>query len=68
MLTEQIDPNRMYSTAQTAKLTQLSTNHISRLVDAGEFPGSYRKSPVPSSPRVVPGSAIISFLEKRQQQ
>ena len=66
MLINQIDPSKMYTTAEVAEFTQLSTMHISRLVDAGEFPGSQRKAPVSRSPRMIPGTAVISFLEKRK--
>ncbi|NJN53687.1 MAG: helix-turn-helix domain-containing protein [Anaerolineae bacterium] len=66
MLSDQIDPNKMYTTAEVAEFTQLSTMHISRLADAGEFPGSERKAPVPRSPRMIPGTAVIDFLEKRK--
>lgn len=62
----EIDPNKMYTTAEVAGFTKLSAMHITRLADAGEFPGSERKAPVPRSPRMIPGSAVISFLEKRK--
>ncbi len=62
----QIDPQEFYTTGQTAKFIGLSDRHVVRLVDDGHFPGSYRKSPVAKSPRQIPGSAIIAFLDKRK--
>jgi hypothetical protein len=64
---DEIDPERMYSTTETAKLVNISLKQVARLVDQGHFPGSQRKSPVPGSPREIPGSAILHFLEARKQ-
>lgn len=65
-MADDINPNQSYTTREVAEFTGLSDRQIVRLVDDGQFPGAYRKSPVPGSPRLVPGSAIISFLERRQ--
>ncbi len=62
-----VDPNKNYLTGEVAKIVGLSDRHVARLVDQGEFPGSFRKSPVPRSPRVVPGKAIIEFLAAREK-
>ncbi len=63
----QVDPNKKYSIGEVAKFVDLSDRHVVRLVDQGLFPGSYRKSPVPRSPRVIPGQAIIDFLAAREK-
>jgi hypothetical protein len=63
----QLDPKQNYSIGQVAKIVGLSDRHVVRLVDLGLFPGSFRKSPVPRSPRVVPGKAIIEFLALRKK-
>lgn len=65
-MTEEIDPTQSYTTREVAQFTGLSDRQVVRLVDDGQFPGSYRKSPVPGSPRMVLGSAVIAFLEQRQ--
>lgn len=65
MITD-IDPNQSYTTTQVAKFTGLSKKQVSRLIDDGQFTGSFRKSPVSGSPRMVPGSAVMAFLEQRQ--
>lgn len=65
-MSQQIDPDKNYTTGEVGKLTGLTNRHIVRLVDNGQFPGSFRKSPVPHSPRMVPGAAIIAFLEQRK--
>ena len=65
---EVLDINKKYSTGQVAVFVGLSSRQVARLVDDGYFPGAYRKSPHPRSERVIPGTAVEQFLEKRQQQ
>jgi hypothetical protein len=67
MSINEIVPEVEYSTKQVAELIGLSSRQVGRLVDAGQFPGSWRKSTLPKSERVIPGTAVIEFLQKRQQ-
>ncbi|MCA9925359.1 MAG: helix-turn-helix domain-containing protein [Anaerolineales bacterium] len=66
MSEKDVEPDREYSVGETAKLVDLSDRHVARLVDKGHFPGAYRKSPTPRSPRVIPGSSILAFLKARE--
>ena len=67
MSTNEIDPKKIYTTTEVSEIVGLTKRHVSRLVDDGYFKGSYRKSPVPGSPRQIPGSAVIQYLEERDK-
>lgn len=56
---------KLYTTPEVALLVGLSSKQVGRLADAGYFPGSGRKSPLPGSARFIPGTAVVSFLEAR---
>lgn len=62
-----IDADKDYSTIEVAEVLDLSYQHVVRLINDGQFPGTYRKAPVAKSPYRVPGSAVIDFMEKRKQ-
>lgn len=66
IMSEEIEPNTIYTTKETADILGMHYSQIQRLFDAGHFEGAYRKAPVPRSPRQIPGSAIIKFLEQRK--
>ncbi|NJN55169.1 MAG: hypothetical protein HC804_10645 [Anaerolineae bacterium] len=52
-------------TGEAGKLIGLSGKQVGRLADAGYFPNVARKSPQPRSPRVIPGSDLITYLEQK---
>lgn len=61
-----IDKDRFYTVAETAPFVNLDGRSVRRLANNGKFPGTQRKSPVPGSPLLIPGSGIIAFLEARK--
>ena len=65
-LNKQIDKDKLYMTGEAGALLGLSSKHVGRLVDAGEFPNARRKTLHPNSPRVIPGSDLIAFLVLRK--
>lgn len=64
---EKIDPDKDYSTAETAEFVGITPRHIRRLVDDNFFEGAYQQTPIAGSPLRIPGSAIITFLEARKK-
>lgn len=61
-----IDEDKLYMTGAAAAFIGLSGKQVGRLVDAGVFPNARRKSRLPNSPRVIPGSDLIKYLEQQQ--
>lgn len=62
----EIDPQKKYSVTEAAPLLEVDESTVRRLARNGLFPGAERKSPVPGSPFVFPGVALIAFLENRK--
>ena len=66
-MTDEIVPEKEYSTGEVGRIVGLSSKQVGRLVDAGLLTGR-RKSAFPKSPRVVTGAAIIAYLNKSKKQ
>ena len=66
MSEKDFDPNKDYSTEETGEILGISSRHVQRMIKSGHLPGARKKSPVPKSPFVVPGSAISEFIKKRE--
>jgi hypothetical protein len=60
------DPQVEYSSTKTADFVGLSSKQVGRLAKAGHFPGARRKSPLAGSAWVIPGTAVIEFMKKRE--
>lgn len=65
-LTEKIDPTKNYTTLEAAKIANLEDRSVRRLAVEGHFPGAYRKTPRPTANWVIPGTALLAFLENRK--
>lgn len=62
----EIEPTTLYTTSEAGRFIGLSGKQVGRLVDKGVFPHARRKSPLPNSPRVIPGSDLIAYLEQNK--
>lgn len=67
-MNEEVDPQKMYTVTETAKILDFNVSYIRRLCEAGHFPGAAKKSPIGHSRWIIPGEAIVAFTNQAQQK
>lgn len=62
-----VDPDKKYSTIEAAEILSANPRQVRRWANSGLLGQIERKSPVPRSPRMISGQAIIDFIKKRNE-